>query len=136
MPFASETCPHARQLLEADLRAAQAPPDVAADALLILSELVGNVLRHGTPIPGPVGPGVGIGWTISDASIEIKVADAGEGIGIRPAAASDSESGRGLHIVGTLAAGWGQDRLASDLTIVWARLERGPAPLPSSTTDA
>ena len=78
------------------------PPDVLADALLVVSELVTNAIRHGKPT-------VTLNVSVDPPGIGIAVDDAGQALpdlaAQRPSA--DATTGRGLLIVDTLATRWG-----------------------------
>jgi anti-sigma regulatory factor (Ser/Thr protein kinase) len=87
--------------------------------LLVVSELVGNAVRHGRP---PVnlrlrktGEGVRVDVHDEDATAPIPVTDAGE-----------AESGRGLLLIDALAAESGVEHIAGDGKVVWARVEPEP----------
>lgn len=97
------------------------------EAALVLSELVGNAVRHGAPLPGG---GVRASWSLRDDVLRVEVRDGGEGVPehLPPTASvpgggsvSDVERGRGLTIVGLLAGRWGTRRSGAAVT-VWADL--------------
>jgi anti-sigma regulatory factor (Ser/Thr protein kinase) len=90
------------------------------DALLVLSELVGNSVLHGGLGPGePIEVRVKLG----PASICMKVVDEGGGFGAAAAAEQTPFGGRGLGIVDRLAMDWGHERDGAR-TVVWAELPR------------
>jgi anti-sigma regulatory factor (Ser/Thr protein kinase) len=80
---------------------------LAGDAELLLSELVGNAVRHARPLPGG---GVRVAWEVASSEVVLRVTDGGSTNGHRPRetpAGPDAISGRGLTIVAALAARWG-----------------------------
>jgi anti-sigma regulatory factor (Ser/Thr protein kinase) len=106
-----------------ELRARGVPPMVVDDAALVLSELVGNAIRHGAPLPSG---GIRVGWTVSADIIRVEVADGGRGPLRHEASAplaaggsADAERGRGLAIVSLLTTSWGS-AFDSTSAVVWA----------------
>lgn len=86
--------------------------------LLVVSELVGNAVRHGRP---PVDLrlrriGTGIRIDVHDESPEPGTAASG-------LVAADAEGGRGLLLVDALASETGVDQIEGDGKRVWARIE-------------
>ncbi len=80
-----------------------------ADAMAVAAELVGNAVRHATPLPGGV---VRVAWQLLvDGGLLIRVTDGGSAKSpeIRPPSA-DAVDGRGLAIVEALSARWGVER--------------------------
>jgi anti-sigma regulatory factor (Ser/Thr protein kinase) len=78
------------------------PPDLVDDALLLVSELVTNAVRHGRP-------DIRLEVSVSPPGIEVAVRDGGEDL---PQMSSQptpgtAESGRGLRIVDAVASAWG-----------------------------
>jgi serine/threonine-protein kinase RsbW len=112
----------ARHRLVDELRARGVAHQVVEDAALVVSELVGNAVRHGAPLADG---GVRVGWMVSDSVVRIEVADGGRGpleheVTTPPRAGSvDAESGRGLAIVALLTASWGS-AFDSAALVVWA----------------
>ena len=75
---------------------------------LVVSELVGNAVRHGRALPGG---GLRAHWDVrtSPGVVRLEVEDGGGGPGAVPAAAPEAaECGRGLALVGLLADPLGQ----------------------------
>jgi anti-sigma regulatory factor (Ser/Thr protein kinase) len=106
-----------------EMRARGLPPMVIDDAALVLSELVGNAIRHGAPLPGG---GIRVGWTVSADIIRVEVADGGRGPLRHEASAplaaggsADAERGRGLAIVSLLTTSRGS-AFDSTSAVVWA----------------
>lgn len=120
----------ARGELAADLRRRGLPPTLVEDAVLVLSEILGDTLRHARPLPES--NRVRLCWQVDSAGVDIEVTDGGSST--RPRALAQSRSGtggRGLGIVGALACEWGVAEQDATTT-VWARLSRpGGGRLPS-----
>lgn len=108
LPFEVSSVWHARRRLTLDLRTVGVHPGRIDDAVLVLSELVGNALRHARPVP----PGmVQVTWAVDHDEVEISVTDGGGPT--RPRALNlpvSALGGRGLAIVGDLARTWGVRR--------------------------
>jgi anti-sigma regulatory factor (Ser/Thr protein kinase) len=130
-PHTPESVGEARRILGRELRQLDVAPSAADDAVLILSELVSNALRHARPLSGGT---IRVAWSTQDSRVlRIAVTDGG-GVGdaVGPAEAvqgldevdESAVDGRGLGIVGALAEAWGVDTAAvGDLTAtktVWA----------------
>jgi two-component sensor histidine kinase len=99
------------------------PPEMLADVITVVAELVGNAIRHARPLPGDV---VRVAWTAryagGDLVVEVRVTDGGGGsIPHRRLHDVDSPDGRGIAIVEALAARWGVDRDGLGQS-VWAEL--------------
>ena len=91
---------------------------VEGDALIIISELVSNAIRHG----GARTPGerVGVHAALRGAVLRLEVTDPGPGFdpgGHGPRA----DGGYGLHLLDRMASGWGVS--GSEPVTVWAELE-------------
>ncbi len=97
--------------------------DVLADIASIVSELVGNSVRHARPLPGG---GVQVAWQLHDDTVEIRVTDGGsvELPHVRRVG-PEALGGRGLSIVAAIADRWGvvQD---DEGQCVWAELRGAP----------
>lgn len=94
--------------------------EVIADAELVITEMVGNAVRHARPLPNGQ---LRAGWEIEDDRVVLRVTDGGGAT--RPVAErqhdSEAERGRGLAIVAALAQDWGSQRDDRGLQI-WAAL--------------
>ena len=106
-----------------ELRAHGLPGLVVDDAALVLSELVGNAIRHGAPLHTG---GIRVGWTVGPEVIRIEVADGGRGplrheanVPLAAGGSADAERGRGLAIVALLTVSWGS-AFDSTSAVVWA----------------
>ncbi|MDG4797367.1 ATP-binding protein [Micromonospora sp. WMMD1082] len=109
----SAACRRARELV-ADACARWNLPEAVGPASVVLSELVGNVVRHaGTPMQVTV--------TLRRPWLHLAVVD-GSHAGVRPGEAGQrDEGGRGLLLVRELAERWGSAP-AGDGKAVWATL--------------
>lgn len=110
----------ARRVLGARLSAWRLSSELCADAVLLLSELATNAVRHTLSAQFLCGIGLpGDGWL----RLEVHDHDRSGRVLSRCAAGVDDEGGRGLLLVEQLAHAWGVDR--SPLTggnAVWANL--------------
>jgi anti-sigma regulatory factor (Ser/Thr protein kinase) len=95
-----------RRALVAELHARGVPDDVVDDAVLVMSELVGNAVRHGDPLPGG---DVRASWWVAAGAVHLEVCDGGPGLdeALPTAVPCGAEGGRGLPIIDMLAACWG-----------------------------
>lgn len=117
LPCAPASVAVARQRLMADLDAAGIVQAAVRDAVLVISELLSNAIRHARPLPGA---SVQVAWAVDNDSVEVAVSDGGGPTRPYPAHASVSSlGGRGLDIVEYLARTWGVRADPAGLT-VWA----------------
>lgn len=123
MPHSPPSVAIVRHRFVDELRARGLPALVIDDAALVLSELVGNAVRHGSPLPGG---GIQVTWSVTSELVRIEVADGGRGplrheapVPNATAGSADAESGRGLAIVGMLTVSWGSAFDSSE-AVVWA----------------
>lgn len=118
-PHALASTPALRRRLVTELTLRGVPADRVTDAALVLSELVANAVRHGQPL---VGDTLRVSWRVAGGQVRIAVSDGGEGpVGVAELPGPWATGGRGLAIVGALAAEWGVQ--ASRMgTTVWARV--------------
>lgn len=119
MPYAPQSAADVRHRLTEQMRAAGLAPVVVDDALLVVSELVGNALRHARPRPDG---SILVGWRLGGRGLTIEVTDGGSPSApeVRTAQAW-ATSGRGLAIVQALTSTWGV-RPGAPGTTVWAEL--------------
>ncbi len=125
LPHAPASVGAARRHLITELTCRGVPAPVVDDAALVLSELVGNAVRHGSPLPDG---GVQVSWSREGTVVRLEVCDGGGGPadvgaegGARATASSTAEGGRGLSIVSQLAAAWGR-QVRDGTTCVTAEL--------------
>lgn len=123
LPHAPASVGLARRRLGAELDAAGVLDTVIDDAILIISELLSNALRHARPLPSG---DVRVAWRMSeDGRVEVAVSDGGGTTEPRISHTSLSAlGGRGLGIVDQLSERWGV-RNECDGTSVWAILVDG-----------
>jgi anti-sigma regulatory factor (Ser/Thr protein kinase) len=113
VPFATSAVRVARAKITLALRQAQVTGTVVEDARLVVSELLGNALRHARPLPDG---GLEVTLHLDDASIRICVADGGSAtLPTLQHPPPMSLGGRGLAIVRSLTRDWGvQESLAGN----------------------
>jgi anti-sigma regulatory factor (Ser/Thr protein kinase) len=117
LPRAADSVAAARRLVRA--HAGGLGAQRRADAVLLVSELVTNALRHGNGA-------ITLRIAREPHELVVEVADAGSGaVKISPRAGADDVGGWGLRIVDWLADDWGV-RVGS--TCVWFRLRYDTAP--------
>ena len=111
----------ARHALADQLEAAGVLAEDREDAMLVLSELVSNAVKHAAPLPSGE---IRVRWEVTDEVLHIEITDGGAGT--RPhagAAALSSLGGRGLDIVRTVSTQWGVTEEEGRVT-VWAEVPR------------
>jgi anti-sigma regulatory factor (Ser/Thr protein kinase) len=95
----------ARHRVVSELRALDVDATVVDEAEIVISELVGNAVRHARPLPDGM---IRVSWTVRAGVVEVEVTDGGGPTTPRPAPRSLlSANGRGLRIVRGLAHEWG-----------------------------
>jgi anti-sigma regulatory factor (Ser/Thr protein kinase) len=108
----------ARRRITAEMRSLGVDDEAIDDAAIVITELVTNAIKHGSPLPGRW---LEVTWDMDTETVEIAVSDGG-GSRTRPRANQPSLSamgGRGLGIVDTLSDRWG---VRPPGTTVWAIL--------------
>lgn len=126
LPWAPASVAVARQRLAADMSSAGIFEAAVGDAVLVVSELLSNAIRHARPLPGA---NVQVAWALGDDAIEVAVSDGGAATNpARTHASVSALGGRGLGIVEYLARRWGVRSDDSGQT-VWAVLA-APATVP------
>jgi len=107
--------------------AAQLPPlpsHIVEDALLLVSELVTNAVRHGRPA-------IEITLGITPQRVRVEVRDGGDALPVVPSGqpSIDRPTGRGLLIVAATASDWGVERSPGTAgKTVWAELDATRTP--------
>jgi anti-sigma regulatory factor (Ser/Thr protein kinase) len=92
-------------------------------AVLLVSELFGNSVRHGGS--GVAGETVTVAVRAGDGVVRVEVADrSGPGVPELRPAGHGAEGGRGLRLVAGLAARWGW-RQRGGRTVTWFELSYG-----------
>lgn len=117
LPCSTRSVREARTLVRTDLAASALPEAVVDDALLVVSELISNSLRHARGLPGDR---IGLAWWCQERRVTIEVTDGG-GPSFPTAGppATSAIGGRGLAMVAAVSADWGVDRSPAETT-VWA----------------
>ena len=119
LPYAPASVAVARNRLTADLKAAGIYAGAIGDAVLVVSELLSNAIRHARPLPGA---NVQVAWAVDEGAVEVAVSDGGAPTRPRQTQPTVSSiGGRGLDIVEYLARTWGIRTDDCGLT-VWAIL--------------
>jgi anti-sigma regulatory factor (Ser/Thr protein kinase) len=114
-----------RQLIE-DLQSRHIHVSSVEEAALLVTELVGNAVRHARPLPGGR---ILVSWRVEAGRLQVRVTDGGnttEEPHLAHAGPNDTH-GRGLAIVDALSALWGVDTSRGSTT-VWATLPVHAAP--------
>ena len=115
LPFAAESVRVARRELEDWINDSVDRDEIVADCRLVLSELIGNAVRHARPLADGT---VDVGWGCTDHEIAFSVTDGGSPshphvIDAEP----DALGGRGLTIVEALSRRWWIERTALQTTV-------------------
>jgi serine/threonine-protein kinase RsbW len=120
IPFAPESAGRVRDALESWLGHRDLAPDVVDDVRLVATELVGNAVRHASPLGNGT---VLVRWeAAADSTLALSVCDGGGAS--RPErveAAPYDVDGRGLAIVDALSSKWWVEH-TSQLHTVHVRL--------------
>jgi anti-sigma regulatory factor (Ser/Thr protein kinase) len=114
--------PAARRQVQAAIRAWAVPAD-PADVALLTSELVTNAVRHAA------GPVVTLVVSCSPGQVRVDVHDTSSVLPATADVPADAESGRGLHLVASLAREWGFYRTPAGKAVYFT-LAFGPDPAP------
>lgn len=114
--FAASSVSIARQKLKNWMTAQGSPADRIEDARLVISELVGNAVRHARPMSDG---NIQVTWRVTGGDdLQLSVTDGGGGT--RPHtvdAPSSALAGRGMAIVESLAVRWWAEETRSRSTV-------------------
>lgn len=100
---------------------AETVEDVVAEAAVVVSELLGNAVRHAQELPEG---GILLRWQVRGDVVVVEITDGGGPTRVRPARPTAfSSHGRGLRIVGVLARDWGVREGPDGRRTVWASLD-------------
>ncbi|MFF1416244.1 ATP-binding protein [Streptomyces sp. NPDC058280] len=116
LPCHPRSVGRAREVLCRDM---DLPGDSGATAALLLSELVTNALRHGSP-PGRE---IAVSLHRADGLLRLEVEDAGDYLPRPRTPGLDEECGRGLALVSALADDWGVAPRQGPGKRVWVTLK-------------
>jgi len=98
------------------------PAELHEDLRLLVSEMMTNAVRHGTPTGECPGATIRIRIGVEHQLLRVEVHDQGSGFEpLKRGPASDLGSGWGVHFVNELAAHWGTGR-GPDGWVVWFEL--------------
>ncbi len=115
LPFAPESAGVARHELVEWMRILGVGDEASEDARLVVSELVGNAVRHARPLADGT---MQVAWTTLDSEVDITVTDGGALTTPEVVEAGVSDlAGRGLSIVETLASRWWVETTRSRTTV-------------------
>lgn len=115
LPFSAASAAVARQQLIEWMRSLDAPDRHREDARLVVSELVGNSVRHARPLADGT---MQVTWATSPHGLDIAVTDGGARTTPEKVDAGVSDlAGRGLAIVETLASRWWVETSRSRTTV-------------------
>jgi serine/threonine-protein kinase RsbW len=117
LPFDATAAKCARDEVGACCRHWQVDGEAIETAQLLVSELVGNAVRH-------AGGAHELAMDLTPSALRLSVADAYDSCALLPAAQPpESESGRGLWLVDLLASTWGCDPDGHGGKVVWCQLQ-------------
>lgn len=120
----TDRAPGVARALVGDRAAADLPPLVAENLLLVISELVSNGVRHAR------GDGLVLRVWRRGATIRVEVENGGGGFRLQSSPDRPDEGaggGLGLHLVAVISERWGLE--SNGTTIVWAELSTTSAAL-------
>ncbi|MEP7192779.1 MAG: ATP-binding protein [Actinomycetota bacterium] len=119
LPWRQDSGREARRALVASLRDLDVDATVVGEAEIVISELVGNAVRHARPLPDGM---IKVNWTVRAGVVEVEVTDGGGPTIPRPAPQAPlAATGRGLRIVRSYAHEWGVHEDRAGRT-VWVSL--------------
>jgi serine phosphatase RsbU (regulator of sigma subunit)/PAS domain-containing protein/anti-sigma regulatory factor (Ser/Thr protein kinase) len=110
------SAPAARRFA-ADILTAWGVAGLIDNARLLLGEVITNAVQH------TVGD-VEVRLVLTDTRLRVEVRDRSDRQPDRRSVTSESESGRGLHIVEVVASDWGYEPIPAGGKVVWFELDR------------
>ena len=120
LPHRADAVAGARRQIRAAMADAGLSQAVVDDAEVVISELLGNAVRHGRAIAGGV---LVLGWQVRATELALRVTDGGSCLPVEAREAPPTAvSGRGLRIVERLSSTWGVTDHVGGLRTVWALL--------------
>ena len=109
----------ARHAFTSELASAGVSEDVCQDAMLVISELVSNAVKHASPLPGGA---VRVAFSTDEDCLHIEITDGGAVTRPQPGVATVfALGGRGLDIVRMISRDWGVTQDGDSVT-VWANV--------------
>lgn len=115
LPFRAESAAVARRKLVAWMKELDAGTAQREHARLVVSELVGNAVRHARPLADGT---MTVSWDVGPAGIDIAVTDGGaHTVPERLQPGVSDLAGRGLAIVETLSSQWWVESNRSRTTV-------------------
>ncbi len=115
LPFSAESAAVARRQLIEWMRRLHAGDEQRDDARLVVSELVGNAVRHARPLADGT---MHVSWGAGPTGLDIAVTDGGARTTPEKVDAGVSDlAGRGLAIVEVLASRWWVESSRSRTTV-------------------
>ena len=115
VPFAASSVAVARQHLKQWMAQQGCDLEVIEDGRIVISEMVGNSVRHARPLPDGT---LLVAWAPDDRGLRISVSDGGSPTRPHKVNASSSAlAGRGMAIIENLALTWWDERKSSRTTV-------------------
>jgi anti-sigma regulatory factor (Ser/Thr protein kinase) len=115
VPFAASSVPVVRRDLDVWLKHRGSSGERIEDARVVVSELVGNAVRHAQPLADGC---LLVTWGEDDSGLRISVSDGGSPTSPHTVNAPVSAtSGRGMSIVATLVAEWWLENTPARTTV-------------------
>lgn len=115
LPFAASSVSVARQRLKDWMATHAADSEAIEDARVVISELVGNSVRHAKPLSDGQ---IVVTWAPDPRGLQLSVTDGGGGTAPRSVAAPTTAlAGRGMAIVDVLTLEWWAERAGARSTV-------------------
>lgn len=118
LPFTAASAGEVRRALEGWLTHHGYADGVVDDARLVVTELIGNAIRHASPLPNGT---LLVRWRLEGGRLLLTVCDGGGAtVPTRIKSGPDAVGGRGLAIVEALSASWWVERTLQACAVhVW-----------------